>query len=100
MVEKTIRACLVAKQDGIYTTYVFKDLDSENKYIMCTRLPNWDIAEINLREKGFITVQEVGAGEVYYNRKEGKEIKYQHSGIYIIKFIRYNNEIKDEEIIL
>lgn len=40
----TLKCKLVAVQDGIYTNYVFEDVDkelnSELKYIACTKPPN------------------------------------------------------------
>ena len=42
--KSTIRAQLVAVQDGIYKNYVFKNLDederSKNRYLMITQCPN------------------------------------------------------------
>ena len=38
--DSTIRAKLLTKKEGLYTLYVFQDLDT-GAYIMCTKLPNW-----------------------------------------------------------
>jgi len=92
MQEKVIKAILVAKQCTQYTTYVFKDLDTK-EYIICTRLPSWDIPELNINECGFITVQIVEAGEKYYDRKKDEQSTYQYTGNYITKYIRYEDEI-------
>ena len=57
--KETIRGQLVAIQDGIYTNYVFKNLDesenSELRYITVTRCPNWQYNDVlSIGDIGFI----------------------------------------------
>ena len=94
MKEQVIRACLVAKKDTIYQLLVFKNLDT-NEYIMCTKLPNWDIPEIPLKSKGFISIQETQAGENYYNRKQDTKSTYQYSGVYLTNFVKFDENLED-----
>jgi len=61
---KTEKGRLVAKKEGIYTIYVF-EIDTGG-YIMCTRLPNWDVPDIPIEVSGFFTYIEAIAGETYF----------------------------------
>jgi hypothetical protein len=99
MKEYVINAVCVAKQSGIYTKYVFKNIDTE-EYVMCTLLPNWDISDIKTHEKGFLRYQFVKAGEEYYNRKIDEKIKFKFTDLFLISFIKNNNEFKQDEITL
>ena len=90
---RTEKGKLVAKKEGIYTIYVF-ELDT-GKYIMCTRLPNWDVPEIIIGVSGFFTYIEAIAGETYFNPKLNQLIKYNYTNIYFINFIEDN--IKQEK---
>ena len=55
---------LIAVRDGNYTVYVFQDVETF-EYIMCTRLPNWKIPDIELGVEGFLQYQIVNAGDEY-----------------------------------
>lgn len=92
---KTELGTLVAKKDGIYTIYVFKLENDE--YIMCTKLPNWDVPFINIGDKGFFTYTIAIAGEEYYNPKTEEMIRYNYTNVYFINFVEYK-EIKQEDI--
>ena len=94
----TCKAQLLAKQTGVYTVYVFRDLDN-HKYIMCTRLPNWSCGDIEINEEGFLSYNIVKAGEKYYNRETEGYLTYNYSQIYFENFIRLP-KIQEEEIIL
>lgn len=96
-----MRACkaqLLAKQAGAYTVYVFYDVELY-KYIMCTRLPNWEGSDIELDEVGYLSYKTVKAGEKYYNRNTGMHLTYNYSQIYFENFIRLP-KIQQENIIL
>ena len=85
-----------------YTDYVFKNLefnDYNYQYIMCIRFPNWDQANFNLGDEGFVTVRYV---------KEGKDewfdgmqfIPYKKTNIIFLKFIPLKPKINPSEIII
>ena len=86
MVEFVTEAKLLAIKEGVYTTYVFKDYIN-NKYIMCTRLPNWQVQEINIGDEGFLQYQEVNAGDSYYDASIENYKKYNYSNIYFNNFV-------------
>lgn len=90
MVEKIIKAKLLAERQSNYTQYVFQDIEN-NEYIMCTKLPNWLVPEVDINDIGFLKFQEVIAGEKYYNPNEEGYINYKYSGVYFINFIRESN---------
>ena len=56
---------------------------------MATVLPNWG-AEYNLSigDSGFITLEEVHAGENFYNRATGQTDTYQFTNVYLKEFIK------------
>lgn len=88
----TVFAQLIAKYTDIaeYTTYVFQDLNeinnSEKRYIMCVRYPNWEHRKIDLGEIGFLTYMEVIAGvSTWYNGS--RMIPYKYNNIQFMKFI-------------
>lgn len=99
MVEFVTEAKLLAIKEGVYTTYVFKDYIN-NKYIMCTRLPNWQVQEINIGDEGFLQYQEVNAGDSYYDASIENYKKYNYSNIYFNNFVKKSEKINKEEIIL
>ena len=90
---------LLAVREGTYTMYVFQNIHT-NQYIMCTRLPNWQVPEINLQEVGFLEYQKVKAGETYYDPKLEVTTKYNYSNIYFHNFVRKSDILKNNEIIL
>lgn len=89
---------LLAVREGNYTTYVFQTLDTK-EYIMCTRLPNWKVPEIQIGDEGFLQYQVVQAGEEYFSIVEQKNIRYNYSNIYFNNFILKTEIINNKEII-
>ena len=87
MVEFVTEAKLLAIKEGVYTIYVFKD-NINNKYIMCTRLPNWQVQEINIGDEGYLQYQEIKAGDEYYDISIEKNKKYNYSNIYFNNFVK------------
>lgn len=84
---------LTFKQDfGDYVTYVFKNLDSTtgvDKYLMCTKFPNWNIEPINIGDRGFVHLKEIIAGEdSWYDFKTQNLIKYKYDNIQFINFVK------------
>lgn len=89
---------LLAVREGNYTTYVFQTLDTK-EYIMCTKLPNWKVPEIQIGDEGFLQYQVVQAGEEYFSIAEQKNIRYNYSNIYFNNFILKTEIINNKEII-
>jgi hypothetical protein len=99
-VEKIISAKLIAIRDGVYTMYVFRNLDND-EYLMCTKLPNWQTPDIIVGDCGFLQVEIVKAGEEYYDLENNKQSKYLYSNIYFKNFIKNTVEItENSEIVL
>ena len=98
MVDIVKEVKLLAIRSGTYTIYVFKVLDT-NEYVMCTRVPNWQVPQINVGDIGFLRYQIVKAGETYIT-PDGEEISYKYSNIYFINFVNRSDVMKNSEIIL
>ena len=63
--------------------YVFQD--DENKYHICTKLPNWGSEyDLHMGDTGFLTIQEFVGGEQYYDRK--------FTNVYFKDFIKDNED--------
>ena len=99
MVDKIELVKLLAVREGTYTVYVFQNLENR-EYIMCTRLPNWQVPEISIGDSGFLEYQIVTAGESYFSVAEEKMIQYFYSNVYFINFILKTDILKNDEIIL
>ena len=87
MNEKTIHAKLIAKQEDSmgYINYVFRDVDRYDDYVYlsCTRLPNWNCHELQIRDKGYVTVREVKACEdTWYDGENNNPYKYDATYFY------------------
>ena len=102
----TIYSQLVASEtDSMgYTTYVFKCLESNvpfgHHYCMMVRPPNWDHRTIDIGEIGYVTYQEVVAGEdTWYCIETRQQIPYNYTNIYFIKFVSEKSD-NSKEIIL
>lgn len=97
MTEETVHGTLIAKKDGIYTVYVFQN--DSGDYRMCTKLPNWGIEyNLNIGDKGFITLQSFLAGEKIFDQQTGKEKIVKRTNVYFKEFIKDNKH--SEKIIL
>jgi len=93
MIEETYHGKVVAKKEGLYTVYVFQKDDLT--YDMCTKLPNWGPYSLNIGDSGFVTVDEVIAGEPFYNRGTMKEDIFQFSNRYFKEFIADKSAVVD-----
>ena len=98
MVETVKYVELVAVREGVYTSYVFKDIKSY-EYIMCAKPPNWQVPEINIGDKGFVSYQVVEAGDEYVT-PDGERKIYKYSSIYFLNFVNKTDVLKNKEIIL
>ena len=96
MNRKVIYCKLVAIKEGQYTIYVFKE---EDKYVMCTKLPNWQTPDIVVGDKGYLSYVEVSAGEEYYNPSTETRHTYNYSNVYFENFI-LKQKVKNSELIL
>lgn len=99
MNEIAINAKLVAKKDGLYTIYVFQNLQN-NEYIMCTKLPNWDFGDISIGKEGFLTYENAIAGEKYFNPKLQTFEIYNYTKVYFKNFIEDIKHNTEEIIII
>lgn len=99
MVNEYIRKVkLIAVKEDQYTVYVFQDVENSD-YIMCTRLPNWKVPDIELGTVGFLKYQIVNAGDEYIT-PEGERIYYRYANSYFINFISDLDVVKNNEITL
>lgn len=89
---------LLAIREAVYTLYVFEELSS-GEYIICTRLPNWQVPEINIGDKGYLQYQDVNAGDEYVT-PNGDKVQYRYSNVYFINFVSKSDIVKNKEIIL
>jgi len=85
--EYIVHVEILAIRNGTYSIYVFTNL-KDNSYIMCTMLPNWNIPNMNIGERGFLKYIQVTAGEEYFHPGTGKKQLYNYSNIYIINFMK------------
>ena len=91
--KETIKGQLVAIQNGIYTNYVFKNLDqienSELRYITITKCPNWQYNDsLNIGDIGFIVYEFAEAGQAYVDNTTGEFKKYRYTANYFMNFIK------------
>jgi len=99
MVNNIKEVKLLAIREGVYTCYVFQILNKD-EYIMCTKLPNWQVPTINIGDIGYLDYQIVKAGDEYFDPKTEKHMTYLYSNIYFINFIHKNEILNNNEIIL
>ena len=102
----TIRAQLLVSEKDLYgyTTYVFKNLEVNpsfgNQYKMMTRLPNWQCGDIEVNEIGYVTYDEVIAGEdKWYNQETDQMVPYKYTNIYFVKFVKEQDNSKKDIIL-
>lgn len=96
----TAKVEVVEKEEGLYSTYIFKDLDIDNEYYMITKYPNWYQGPINIGDKGYVTYYIILAGITkWYNNDNDNNnfIPYNYTHLALVKFIKDNNIIKDKE---
>ena len=91
--KETINGQLVAIQNGIYTNYVFKNLDetenSKLRYITVTRCPNWQYNDsLNIGDKGFVVYEFAQSGQDYIDHVTGETKQYKYTANYFMNFIK------------
>ena len=102
MLISTLYCKLVAIQDGQYTVYVFENLNEEStsksKYIMCTKLPNWEYSEIlQTGDIGFLQCEFTISGESYYKTSTNSNEIYKYTNCYFINFIKEKDKTINKE---
>ena len=78
--------------------YVFKNLEN-NSYIMCTRLPSWQVPNVEIGDEGFVKYQSVNAGEKYYDPDTQESGTYKYSNVYFLNFVK-KSDITNNNIII
>lgn len=102
---KVVRAKLITLQNEIdgYITYVFQNLDaklSEERYIMCTRFPNWNCDSFGKGDTGFLKYNEVIAGsDCWYDYTTNRYVPYKYTNNHFITFIKDTEPTKSEIIL-
>lgn len=100
----TIKARLVASDsDGMgYTNYVFENLNFtgiDDQFILCVRFPNWNHANVNILDEGYVTVRFVEAGiDQWYDGREFNT--YNYTNCIFMKFIEDKPPLNINNIIL
>lgn len=98
-----IRCILLTKREGDYGVYAFENVDPESKeerYIMCTRLPNWDTPDINMYQEGILSYKPVTAGiDRWFNPKDSDFYCYKYSANYFIDFVPITHIIDNGRIV-
>ena len=97
----TIHGTLVAKQDGIYKNYVFKNIDEEDKslykYITVTQCPNWqNVENIKIGDTGFVTFEYAKAGDEYLEVSTNTIKQFKYTAFYFMNFIKDIKNTKDK----
>lgn len=89
---------------GDYVTYVFLNLDSKtvyDRYIMCTKHPNWQSNPIGIGQIGYLKFKEIEAGkDTWYNQDSNEFIAYKYDGIQFFEFILDKKEESSECIMI
>lgn len=83
----------MAVQDGIYTNYVFKNLDEDEKsmfrYITVVKCPNWQYNnKIQIGDVGYLEYEFVENGTEYFDRSSGLTEQYKYTAFYFMNFIK------------
>lgn len=98
---KIIHGKLIAQKDnfGEYITYVFLNLDSTevlDKYLMCTRFPNWESPFVEVGDTGYVKYREVFGGiDEWYDKLTDELVKYKYTDIHFLDFV-YDTKKEDE----
>ena len=90
--ETTIKVVLLAKKTGIYTIYIFLNLDT-NEYIDIKQPPNFDI-NINKGQEGYLTYVYAKEGDEYYNPKTETKERYKYTNNFIRNFVPIHKKIE------
>ena len=99
----TKRCKLLAIQEGLYTIYVFENMDEELtskfKYLSCTKLPNWIYNDrLEIGDEGFLHCEYVTAGDTYFKANSLKYEQYKYTNCYFVNFIKMKDKIEIKDI--
>lgn len=91
-------ATLVAKRkSGEYITYVFKI--SYDRYVMCTRLPNWNVPDVEIGQEGYLSYKFIQAGiDQWYDQFNKKMENYAYTANYFTDFVPISHVIDGDRI--
>jgi len=98
MTEETTHCKLVAKKDGIYTVYVFRE--DSGKLRMCTKLPNWGPYDLKIGDKGYLTTQFFKSGEKFFDRETESERVISFTNLYFKEFVYDNPTTNSDQVLL
>lgn len=93
MITHNVKATLINFREdfGGYIIYVFEMEGGTlpyDKYVMCTRFPNWESPIIRIGDSGYLKYREVTAGDdKWYDSNTGNMIPYKYSDMHFIDFI-------------
>ena len=95
----TIKAKIMAIQDGTYSNYVFQNLElpetNEYRYITITKCPNWNCPEqLKVGDVGFVTYEFANAGDTYLEASTNEHKQYKYNAYYFMNFIKQKEDIK------
>lgn len=89
----TVYSKLVAYREdfGRYIIYVFEVIGEKSlfdRYIMCTRFPNWESPLLSIGDIGFLKYKDVQAGkDLWYDWKTQTTIPYKYTGCHFVDFV-------------
>lgn len=94
----TLAKLVTLREDiGGYIIYVFELPEGKlpyDKYIMCTRFPNWESPILHIGDVGYLKYREVDAGvDKWFNGSEF--IPYKYTGIHFIDFVNKKEKLDD-----
>lgn len=101
---KTIKGKLLTYKEDIggYIVYVFENLDyklNSERYLMCTRFPNWDSPQLNIGDIGFVKYKLVeGGSDTWYDFYTRQNVPYKYTGIHFLDFIREKGDTKEIKV--
>lgn len=98
-----VKVKLLAIRKGIYTVYVFENLEatvSYKKYLMCTQCPNWQTDELSIGQEGFLKYRFVAAGrDKWWNEETQQYHKYRYTANYFINFVPLTHVIEGNLVV-
>lgn len=102
MTKTTVRGKIVAIQEGVYSNYVFQNLDeqesSEFRYITVTKCPNWQYFDtLKIGDEGFVTFEYAEAGKDYLDISTNTIKQYSYTAYYFMNFIKEINKDNTKE---
>lgn len=67
-----------------------------DKYIMCTRFPNWDSPVLDVGDVGYVKYREVFGGiDEWYDKLNDELVKYNYTDIHFLDFVYEKEKLDD-----